>query len=234
MAKYLTEDKSGIVSVLRSLVESDFEVGEVNSWTSCNNHINANVLITFKHTENLSDLEKDIMFPKSRFDSKDDDSSRFRKSIGESIMVELRGVRKDKQKVKIEEARMNVLASLSNKSKLSSLIQSKLGVMNTEIMKKISSKNEDKLSNLTRTYMNSSAWTWDDKEISKLDKQIADLRKQSAAMIEKRNVLRFKEALGFVKKTDVVSEVVREHLLEKMKESGSLDNDQGRMRLPLS
>jgi len=221
MAKYLTEDKSGIVSVLRSLKAEDFEIKESSERGKeyLSSHPSAHFVAIFKSGDKLSDLEKEVMFPISRFGSEETRYNKVVTHTGKKVV--LRGVRKGNQEIKMQNAQDDVNRYL--KTYKTKLLGDKISEMNASIMKIVTDKNDEKLRNITRHYMDVSRWTFDEKEIVSVEKELEQLRKKADALESKRNKLRYKSALDCVKTTDKISDVVRDHLVEKMEEKGSLD-----------
>jgi len=222
MAKYLSKDKSGILSVLRPLKAADFDVSEVKGdWYGSSAH--AHVNITFKNPDSLTDEEKDVLFPTCGLSSRAKEV-RFVIHVGKSQRVEMRGVRKNKQKEKLQRVQDDLMKYM--KSRLSKHIQDAIDERNAEIVNKVGSENDQTLRNLTSKYTVTSGWNWESfesKALNSVTEEMTELNKRMDELAKKRSKLRFNLIMKHVKSDDCeLSEVAKAHVVDALQEKGSL------------
>lgn len=224
MSRYLTEDKSGIIKVVRPLTVEDFNVDPMKKKTDFSYRTalpTATQMITFNSSAFLSDLEKEVMFPLTDHYSKEE--NRYRLAISYHKKISYVGVPKKNQLTKLKRAQKEVEKNLKKNSK--HILAKRLDELNAKIAETVKHKNARKLDDFVYSFSDASAWTWDEEELVTLDSEIDKLRTKLCDLIKKRDKIRYQTAMKCIGESEDISDELREHLLQKLGEKGSLENN---------
>jgi hypothetical protein len=223
--KYIKEEKSGLLSVVKPLSPEDFDHGEIREG-GYDNHISFFCNIKFNKPDDLTEEEKEIMgFSPYRASYIDDESyerSRYTSSVRVSKDVKMQGVRKDKQPEKLEREKTELKRKLKGKQ-LRIRTRKVINEMNEEINKKVERHNKEKIREKVGVYAKPCNWKWEEKEdstIVEIEKQISQTHDLLSSLYSTVRKLQKEAMVDAVTKSDDIHDAIKEAFSTYVQENG--------------